>query len=164
MRVTSCAVGMLINTQPVMSAAQSGKTEPRINSSCQTAKRYKCGLSFLSSRAAESRGRRRCVVCLSTSAYLTTLTEIPHQICRGGRAQPGGGAHLRFTICRLNSGQRSELFFAVTLNFLHVDACGDARPVTGMTTVVGNHKATLKQELLDEESFNTSNQNSETQA
>lgn len=83
MHVTSCAVGMLINTQPVMSA-QSGKTEQRINSSCQTAKRYKCGLSFLSSRTAESRGRRRCVVCLSTSAYLTTLTEIPPKFAAVG--------------------------------------------------------------------------------
>lgn len=83
--VTSCAVGMLINTEPVMSA-QSRKTEQRINSSRQTAKRYKCGLSFLSSRAAESRGRRQCVVCLSTSAYLSTLTEIPPNLAR--RAQP----------------------------------------------------------------------------
>lgn len=100
--VTSCAVGKLINTQPVMSA-QSGKREQRINSSCQTAKRYKCGLSFLSSRAAESRGRRQCVVCLSTSAYLTTLTEIPQNLAR--RAQP---SLARLTIFLLNSGPQSK--------------------------------------------------------
>lgn len=104
MCVTSCAVGMLINTQPVMSA-QSGKTEQRINSSCQTAKRYKCGLSFLSSRAAESRGQRQCVVCLSTSAYLTTLTEIPQKFDTPSAAEFSAS---RLTICLLNSGQQSK--------------------------------------------------------
>lgn len=109
MCVTSCAVGMLINTQPVMSA-QSRKTERRINSSCQTAKRYKCGLSFLSSRAAESRGQRHCVVCLSTSAYLTTLTEIPPNLAR--QASTAGFSTSALTICILNSGQQSKASYS----------------------------------------------------
>lgn len=122
MCVTSCAVGMLINTQPVMSA-QSGKTEQRINSSCQTAKRYKCGLSFLSSRAAENRGRRQCVVCLSTSAYLTTLTEIPQNLAPSAAEFSTS----RLTICLLNSGQQSKSSYSSlnsTLSFKYVDGCG----------------------------------------